>query len=86
MLVSNKPIKVADLQKLTNQLMQNGGLVIEMASNSFSESKNNFGRLIKRRTFNQNKNKDLKSSEKYNLLDFTEYLCFSKVQNEQQNC
>ena len=28
MLISNKPIKVADLQKVTNQLMLNGALVI----------------------------------------------------------
>ena len=35
---SNKPIKVALLQKLTNQSMLNGALVIEMASYSFSES------------------------------------------------
>ena len=35
MLTSNEPIKVADLQKLTNQLMLNGALVIEMVKNSF---------------------------------------------------
>ena len=51
MLVSNKPIKVAGLQKLANQLMLNGALVIQMVKNSFSESKKNFGRLIKRGTF-----------------------------------
>ena len=51
MLVSNKPIKVAGLQKLVNQLMLNGALVIQMENNSFSESKKNFGRLIKRGTF-----------------------------------
>ena len=42
MLISNKPIKIADLQKLANQLMLNGALVIEMVNNSFSESKKNF--------------------------------------------
>ena len=46
MLISNEPIKVTDLQKLANQLMLNGILVIEMISNSFRGSKNNFGRLI----------------------------------------
>ena len=51
MLNSNKPIKVAYLQKLPNQSMLNGALVIEMLSNSFSESKKNFGHLIKRGTF-----------------------------------
>ena len=51
MLISNKPIKFADLQKLASQLILNGVLVIEMVSNSFSESKKNFGRLIKRGMF-----------------------------------
>ena len=50
-LISNEPIKVADLQKLANQLMQNGALVTEIVNNSFRESKKNFGRLIKRGTF-----------------------------------
>ena len=31
--------------------MLNGAIVIEMVNNSFSESKNNFGRLRKRGTF-----------------------------------
>ena len=48
---SNKPIKVAHLQKLANQSMLNGALVIEMVNNSFSEDKKNFGRLINRGTF-----------------------------------
>ena len=47
MLISNEPIKVADIQKLAKQLMLNGALVPEMVKNSFSESKKNFGRLIK---------------------------------------
>ena len=51
MLISNKPIKIADLQKLANQLMLNGALVIEMVSNSFSKRKKIYGRLIKRGTF-----------------------------------
>ena len=38
MLNSNEPIKVAHLQKLTNQSMLNRGLVIEIVNNSFSES------------------------------------------------
>ena len=51
MLNSNKLIKVAHIQKLANQSMLNGAFVVEMVSNSFSESKKNFGRLIKRGTF-----------------------------------
>ena len=38
LLNSNEPIKVAHLQKLTNQSMLNGAIVIEMVNNSFSES------------------------------------------------
>ena len=48
MLNSNEPVKVAHLQKLANQSMLNGALVIEMVNNSFttlfSESNKNFGR------------------------------------------
>ena len=40
MFKTNEPIKVIHLQKLTNQLMLNAVLVIEIASNSFSESMN----------------------------------------------
>ena len=39
---SNEPIKVAHLQKLTNQSLLNGALVMEIVNNSFSESKRNF--------------------------------------------
>ena len=47
MFKTNQPIKVIYLQKLANQSILNGALVIEIVSNSFSESKKNFGRLIK---------------------------------------
>ena len=49
-LTSNGPIKVADLQKLASQLMLNDALMIEMVNNTFSESKKNFGHLIKQGT------------------------------------
>ena len=48
---SNEPIKVAHLQKLANQSLLNGALVMEMVNNTFSESKNNIGRLIKGKKF-----------------------------------
>ena len=48
---SSEPIKVAHLQKLANQSLLNGALVMEIVNNSFSESKKNFSRLIKRRKF-----------------------------------
>ena len=51
MLNSNEPIKDAHLEKLANQSIWNGALMIEMIYNSFNESKKNFGRLIKRGTF-----------------------------------
>ena len=38
MLNPNEPIKAAHLQKLANQSILNGALVIEMVKNSFSES------------------------------------------------
>ena len=58
MLNSNEPIKVAHVQKLAKRLMLNGGLVTEMVSNYVSQSKKNFGRLIKRS--NRKKNTDEK--------------------------
>ena len=48
---SDEPIRVAHLQKLADQSLLNDALVIEMVNNSFSESKKNFGRLIKRKKF-----------------------------------
>ena len=64
MLNSNEPIKVAQFQKLANQSMLNGALVIEMTYNSFSESKENLGRLISKDRFNRQKTRDM-GSEKY---------------------
>ena len=58
MLNSNKPIKIAHLQKLANQSMLNGALVIEMVNYSFSESKKNFGPLYARNVLIE-KNKDM---------------------------
>ena len=51
MLNSNEPIKVAYFQKLANQSLLNGALVIGIVNNFFSESKKNFGRLRKCETF-----------------------------------
>ena len=51
MLNSNEPIKDAHLQKLANQSLLNGALMMEIENNSFSESKKNFSRLIKRKKF-----------------------------------
>ena len=39
MLNSNEPIKAAHLQKLANQSILNGALVIEMVCNSFNKRK-----------------------------------------------
>ena len=43
MVKKNEPIKVINLQKLANQSMLNGGLVVEVVSSSFCESNKNFG-------------------------------------------
>ena len=42
MLISNEPIKVADLKNLANKVMLNSALVIEIVNKSLSESKKNF--------------------------------------------
>ena len=69
MLNSNKPIKVNHLQKLANQSVLNGALVIEMVNNSFSESKKNCCRLIKWRR-----------PKIFISTDFTKYLSYFEVQ------
>ena len=58
MFKTNKPIKVAHLQKLANQSLLNGVIVMEMVNSSLCKSKENFSRLIKRKKFK--KNKDMK--------------------------
>ena len=48
MVISNKINAInGELKKLANQSMVNGALVIDLINNSFSESKKNFGRLMK---------------------------------------
>ena len=68
MLNSNEPIKVAHLQKLANQSMLNGALVLEIVNNSFSECKKNFGRLIKQEKFLIQKNRDNGQPRIYSYL------------------
>ena len=51
MLHSNEAIKVAHLQNSANQSLLNGALMMEIVNNYFSESKENFSRLIKRKKF-----------------------------------
>ena len=55
---SNEPIKVALLQKLANQSLINGALVMEILNNSFSERKKNL--FDKTENVLIEKNKDMK--------------------------
>ena len=55
---SNEPIKVAHLQKLANQSLLNGALVMEMVNNSFRESKKNLSDKVGNVLIE--KNKDMK--------------------------
>ena len=65
MLNSNKPIKIAHLQKLANQSTLNGALVTEMVNNSFCEIKQkNHWSFDKARNILIEKKRDL-GSEKY---------------------
>ena len=48
MFKTNESIEVAHLQKLANQSLLNGAVVMEMVNNSFSESRKS---LIKRKQF-----------------------------------
>ena len=56
---SNEPIKVSHLQKLANQSLLNGALVMEIVNNSFSESKKNL--FDKVENVQIEKNKDIKT-------------------------
>ena len=55
--------EVAHFQKLTNQSMLNGALVLEMINNFFSESKKNF-QIEKRETFQKKKKKKKERKKK----------------------
>ena len=55
---SNEPIKVALLQKLANQSLINGALVMEIVNNSFSESKKSLFDKVENVLIE--KNKDMK--------------------------
>ena len=55
---SNEPVKVALLQKLANQSLINGALVMEIVNNSFSESKKNLFDKVENVLIE--KNKDMK--------------------------
>ena len=68
MLNLNKPIKVAQPPKLTNQSVLNSALVIEMVNNFVIESKKNFGCLRKRGILQPKKLKNV--SEKYICTKF----------------
>ena len=58
---SNELIKVAHLQKLANQSLLNGALVMKIVINSFSESKRNLS-FDKAEKVLMGKNKDMKIS------------------------
>ena len=59
--------------------MLNGAPVIKIVSNSLSESKKNFGRLIKLGTFLLKKN-EIWAVKNIFRLDFIKYLSYSEVQ------
>ena len=82
LLISNKPIKIFQLKKLVNQSLFNGAFMIEMISNSFYESKNNFLikkdiRTMKRMVFSENLKKFLVSECIFKLA------CFVRVAGNQ---
>ena len=58
--------EVAHFQKLTNQSMLNGALVLEMINNFFSESKKNF-LIEKRETFQKKERKKEKRKNARNV-------------------
>ena len=82
--ISNEPIKVAQVQKLSNQSMLNGALMKEMVNNSFSESKKNFSRLKNQKRSNEKKQQIYGQRKLYLFpIDFSKYLSYSEMQ---KNC
>ena len=61
----NESMKVAHLQKLSNQSMLNGALVLGMINNFFSESKKIFV-IEKRETFQKKKKRTTKEEKRKN--------------------
>ena len=74
---TNQPIKVIHLQKLANQSILNGALVIEIVRNCFSESKKHFGLLMKLGNWKEKLRYGMKSIFP---LDFIKHLSYSEVQ------
>ena len=62
MFKTNEPIKLIHLQKLPNQSMLSGALVIEIVSSSFSENKKNFRLFDKARNVLIEKKRDMCSA------------------------
>ena len=73
MAISNEPIKVAHLQKLTNQSIVNGALVIETVNNSF------YWKQEKLWLFNEVRNVLIEK-----ILDFTIHLSYPEVQKNRK--
>ena len=62
MFKTNEPIKLIHLQKLPNQSMLSGALVIEIVSSSFSGNKKNFRLFDKARNVLIEKKRDMCSA------------------------
>ena len=68
MLNSNKPIKIAHLQKLANQSVLNGAIVIgKWLNNSFSEGKKKFNKVVSQ-LFRSAKERQIWNQEKGYLI------------------
>ena len=65
---SNESIKVAQFQKLTNQSMLNGALVLEMINKFFIESNKKFI-IEKRETFKKKKKKKKERKKKEKMRE-----------------
>ena len=79
MFKTNQPAKVIHLHQLANQSSLNGALVKEIVSNSFSESKKNKARKVKKKIRYGLKN--IFPPDFINYLSYSEVQKYSKVVN-----
>ena len=85
MLISKEPIKVAHVQKLANQSMVNGALVIETVPTLFVKARKSLVVWWSEERFNRKKNEIKIWAVKILFpLDFAIYLSYSEVQKNRK--
>ena len=80
LLISNEPIKIAQLQKLSNQSVVNDALVIEMVTILLVKAR----KILIVWWSKERSNRKKKKWNKYMSIDFAIYLSYSEVQKNRK--